>query len=125
MQNRTKPRNLQDAFNRVWRHFIIHGYGASKEITGRCAYRGVDKKNAPACAVGCMLPNVLAKKADDLPSSSIERACQIIPEIDKWFREVPIDALSQLQWIHDNEFGKMKSNLEGFAKRNDLTIPKR
>jgi len=124
MQNRTKPRNLQDAFNRIWRHFIIQGYGQSRDITGRCAYRG-EKKNAPACAVGCMLPTKLARRADKLGVSSVLNASIKIPEFDRWFENVDLADLGRLQFFHDNSFRDIKRELKSFAERKNLTIPKR
>ena len=126
MQNKSKPQSTQDAFNRIWQFFIVEGHNQSRDTNG-CAYRG--KEKGTACAIGCMLPTTLAKRADKLfhteNNSAIEKVIDRIPEVGNWFEEVDWAFLKDAQTTHDKgDFNENKENLlTALAKEYGLTIP--
>jgi len=127
MYNKTKPRNNQQAFNRVWRYFIIDGHNQcmSESRKEGCAYRG--DKRGEGCAVGCMMPNRMANEADKYDASGILTIWDKMPSVGKWFYKVDKDLLDSLQTAHDyNSFNERKlTMLSDVAKRFKLKIPKR
>lgn len=124
MYNKTKPRSNQQAFNRVWRYFVLDGNSQCKTSgSSSCSYRGSRGK---ACAVGCMMPSRMAIRADALNATDIDSVVGDIPSAKKWFSRVDICFLETLQMTHDAEgFNEDKSyKLKSVAAKYRLTIPK-
>lgn len=123
MQNLTPPENNQDAFNRVWKHFIVEGNPQCTNLQKKCLYRHENN----GCAIGCMLPDDLAQLADTtLSGNAINYVIKSIPGVKKWLENVHNDLLVQLQHAHDNpcySLSAMKMELLKIARRFDLTIP--
>jgi hypothetical protein len=90
LKNETKPTGNQDAFDRVWQHFVIEqnpfcvAYDGptdpNRVVAARCLYRrsysnetdeglaettklGVNDGDCNGCAIGCMLPDSIASHA--------------------------------------------------------------
>ena len=128
MQNQTPPENKQDAFNRVWQHFIVEKHDQCAVIRDsnipKCLYR----KDGNGCAVGCMMPDEMAKKCDGNQDSDnnfdIFGILERFEDVREWFKNVQKGFLKQLQVSHDMYFQDFKEQLESIAARNGLTIPK-
>ncbi len=125
MQNRTRPVNDQDAFNRVWDYFVVKNNKPSRNEEA-CLYRF----NGKGCAIGCMLPDRLAKKADSLAldDSSINIVIKKFPEIASWFAYTSPLLLKDLQKAHDSwQYGikkeDKKESLRKVADKWFLAIP--
>lgn len=126
MKNKTKPRSNQEAFNRVWRHFILEDNEQCGSRTIGCSYRGA---RGQACAVGCMMPYKMAKKADNDGrdcATDIETIINRLPSAEKWFSAVDLHFLESLQCAHDRDgFNDDKENcLREVATSFGLTVPK-
>lgn len=123
MQNKTKPKNLQDVFNRVWKHFIIQKYGRSVNKYGNCTYRSTDR-NAPACAIGCMLTDKMARNLDKETDVDIESVVKNHPDVRRRFSNIETKDLTILQNIHDYQFSNLRNALIDFAKKRKLEVPR-
>lgn len=127
MENKTKPRSNQQAFNRVWRHFAIEGNAQCLSPDGNCVYRG---KRGAGCAVGCMMPYKMAKNADKRyythASSDIRTVIKTMSSAKKWFSGVDTGLLVALQHAHDlSGFNdEKKYRLREVAEKFNLSIPK-
>jgi len=122
LKNQSRPRSNQDALNRVWKHFVVEG-NAQCSDAGGCKYRmGLHE----ACAIGCMIPTKLARRADLLDNSGIQGVLDRMPSFRGWFNKVKKDLLVDLQSSHDYAFdshGKLKESLVAVAKKHGLTVP--
>src|ERR1041385_350236 len=115
MQNKTKPKDNQDSFNRVWQHFIVEkhtksvGFAPGGKLGTRCRYRTDDGLNG--CAIGCQLPDRNAKRADKMKEGAIESVLAHSDVIKAWFSNVEENLLCALQTAHDTGFHEMKKEL--------------
>ena len=128
--NKTPPRSNQDMFNRVWTHFVIDGRPRCVVRENFCAYRAVLDGEDQGCAIGCVLPDKLAKKAGQFELSSItsifRKNGKSAESIQSWFRNVNFELLVSLQHAHDNSSSTTISNhLKRVAHKFKLKIPTR
>ena len=85
----------------------------SKSLYGKCGYQsnGV----TAGCAIGMYIDQDLAKELDDYEDSSIleifEQCKSSFQKLPEWMKIMPIDFLSELQALHDNDFNWDKNNL--------------
>ena len=126
MQNSTPPLHNQDFFNRLWQHFVVEANPQAVLTNGTCVYRSADNNNG--CAIGCMLPDDLALKADaQIKGSSISEVLVSVPEVKDWFINVDYSLLRNAQLNHDDEgFANMAirtERLRKFAATFKLTVP--
>jgi hypothetical protein len=128
MQNKTKPKDNQDSFNRVWQHFIVEkhtksvGFAPGGKLGTRCRYRTDNGLNG--CAIGCQLPDRNAKRADKMKEGAIDSVLRKSRVIAQWFSNVNGDLLCQLQDAHDTRFETLGNALANIAKDFNLTVPK-
>lgn len=140
LPNQSPPTNFQDAFNRIWQHFVIEKNPPSVrehsiiKPNTVCLYRA---PNGNGCAVGCMMPDEMAKRSDTLPpevlsseflpSTSIRSVIARDSLVAEWFKNINPSALGDLQGIHDSiakgTFSSFEMELVNFAQENLLTIP--
>lgn len=84
----------------------------SKSLYEKCSYQsnGV----TAGCAIGMYIDQDLAKELDDCEDSSISEISyniNIFQKLPEWMKIMPIDFLSELQALHDNDFNWDKNNL--------------
>lgn len=137
LNNKTRPKNNQDAFNRVYERLITHAnFGKCESDSEGCQYRRGDGN---ACAIGYMISDKMAKKLDiTLNYSSlyaagfIRTAIRDFKDVRDWFVNVDIDLLNKLQEIHDfshiNKDGSINKRdcikyLRRVAKEYNLKMP--
>ncbi|MEK6860501.1 MAG: hypothetical protein AABY07_00890 [Nanoarchaeota archaeon] len=123
-----KPQRImtkQDAFNKVWNHFIKNKKGPSISKNGQCEYYNND--TGKKCAIGVLLPKSVCV---EICNNVISIARHEIPE--KYREPFFSDILfwSTLQMTHDQAAAgsrpfkpKMKECLQKFAKEWKLEIP--
>ena len=51
---------MQEMFDKIWDYFIVQGKPAGLDGNGACTYYG--NEGANRCAVGCLLPDEVAKR---------------------------------------------------------------
>ena len=125
LPNQTPPASNQDALNRVWEYFVINDNPRSTD-KGRCLYRS---PNGSACGVGCMMPDDMAKKADEQYDLSgyadIKSIREELVNVNEWFSKVDKSFLSSLQKEHDNESfteERKRRRLTELASRYSLSV---
>lgn len=135
MQNQTPPKSNQDAFNRVWQHFIVEKNPRSvqpvvTEDSG-CTYRSVmDGGKINGCGIGCMLPDHLYRR--ELENKSVvvitDDSLQY-SGITEWFKKCSRSFLSELQLCHDRSSNEdiehFVKDLQDLAKAFKLTVPEK
>jgi len=93
------PKSAQDLFDSVARHLFEQGRQSRKNfhgLSGTCAYRG---EGRTACAVGCLLTDDEAAKADANAGTSVYAIFEagLLPErLHKY-----LGLLNRLQMVHD------------------------
>lgn len=108
LNNKTRPKDNQDAFNRVYERVITYiDVQRCMSKGGGCQYR----RGKNACAIGYMMPDKIAKMADsgntDDVSSNwgyIEDVIKNIKVAEIWFENVSLSLLNELQKIHDQSY---------------------
>lgn len=123
---RTRPYTLQEAFNRIWKFFIVEKHPQSADESF-CRYRSKDS----ACAVGCLIPD--SRQIAQCEGEGVSYLIGQVPLARKLLQKVDMGLLTQLQSIHDNaQLGpkgddgflpEMKKGLKRFAKQNKLAVP--
>lgn len=121
----------QQAFNKVWRWFIVDKRPMASAEPGKhseCLYRGPD---GARCPVGVLIPNRLyLPKFENTPVCSIAEVESTPKELRNRFKAIGVSFLDSLQEMHDNEFTQaerrsdIKRLLKEFACDFDLTVPK-
>lgn len=115
------PYTLQEAFDVVWKWFVIdkHPHCQKGGISGMCAYRDVPdapEKATNACFAGCLIPDSLynqsfeSRTIDSLLSPDISWApavVHVVPAFKHLFSQIDSGTLHILQQIHDS-FNKNK-----------------
>ena len=91
-----RPKNNQDAFDKVLKAIRAQGYQRSVNADGSCKYRG---PNGLRCAAGHLIPNSLYKASIEGVSISDAR---IPEEITNYFDSVSLDLIQSMQFAHDN-----------------------
>ena len=128
MQNQTPPKNKQDVLNRVWQHFIVEKHDQCSTVRDSNIPKCVYRNNGNGCAVGCMMPDAMAKKCDNTgdhgTTLDIFGILERFDDVQEWFKNVERGFLKSLQVSHDMYFQDFKEQLESIAARNGLTIPK-
>lgn len=122
LKNATPPASNQDAFDRVWQHFIVEGNPRCVDLGGGsfvCVYRN---PSGNGCAVGCMLPDSMAAKADGFKATVYHAPLWDLCK--DWFANVNIDLLRAMQSWHDSgglypDAGKLRH----IATAYNITIP--
>jgi hypothetical protein len=133
------PLSLQATFNQIWRFFVIEKHEQAMD-DGVCVYRD----RSSACAIGCCIPDKIARKWDTLRNefndfNKHDTTIRGVFECDdpdipnpKDFFLADINDLEALQTIHDGYSASkhkakftdhMKEALERFAERRKLSIP--
>lgn len=114
--------NNQEAFNKIWQHFIVEGNPQSmvNSFEGTCAYRGINGPNAK-CAVGCLIPDELYSK--DFEYRKINYLMEAYSEIRELFSGVNLDFLKECQYWHDYRFSELPDALVKLATKWNLTVP--
>jgi hypothetical protein len=127
LKNETRPESNQDMFNRVYQHFVIEknprcGVGGGPIGVNKCYYR----YHGNGCAIGCVLPDRLAKISDNLtnqfPDTAIATAIKR-PSVKNWLKNVDLSLMIELQKIHDDNFHAFKNQMYELAENFNLTIP--
>lgn len=136
MQNTTPPKSNQDFFNRVYQYFVVEDKPRAYDSKNfRCKYRlSVPHKKSLGCAVGCVLPNKLAKMADETGdddgffggSTEIGDVMTRHKPIKEWLKNVSPDLLKKAQKVHDDDFFELDKakRLSELAESFKLSIPK-
>jgi hypothetical protein len=131
----------QEIFDRVWTYFVVKkhepGYHSTSEtkanyLNGTCVYWADDGKKK--CAIGCLLPEALAKKVVNEVSleedSSIATVLEKFEDVKKFFKDVDDLYLRKLQTAHDQActsggdfYSRVKEELRYLAEEYKLQIP--
>lgn len=132
MKTLRRPRSAQQAFNNVWRWFIIRGNPLSQRpateaerMNGNnsmfCMYRSED--GTRGCAIGCQLPDKLYQSKYE--GKSVAFMLEEDEAIKKHFEDVDWDVLNTLQRMHDNSFSieELEEKLREYASYTFFTIP--
>lgn len=130
MQNLSPPLNNQDAFNRVWTHFVLQQHPLCANQNGQCLYF----HNNNGCAVGCMLPVELSIKADSAQVGDISSLIgnEEFPGINNWLHNVDVSLLKAMQHAHDATTGggnlsgslnELQDRLAVVAYKFNLNVP--
>ena len=105
----TKPTGNQDAFDRAWQHAVVNrspqSVVNSPEGERSCRYLIENDDMQLCCLVGCMLPDRLARLADQGSCSGGQVIGSVIQEHDevaRWFEHVSTDLLELIQLAHDS-----------------------
>lgn len=105
----------QEAFDRVWRHFVIEGNPQSMGADGvTCRYRG---ENGARCAVGLFIPD--SEYSESLEGCSLDLIEPLPPSLEALGMR---DLLRAMQWAHDGS-GPIALALRKVARDFDLAIP--
>jgi hypothetical protein len=123
MQNATPPLDNQDFLDRLWQHFIVEQNLPSLNHAGRCVYRN-EKNNG--CAIGCMLPDEMALKADArVYGNGIMSVMDAFPDIQKWLSAVSPALCQRAQQLHDDHphTGMHPDDLRALAVDFGLSVP--
>ena len=114
---------LQSVFSTVWHEFVVnHRERAAKD--GVCLYRGGDRdpESDVRCIIGVCIPNDLYDPA--LEHNTIGTLCHGKPAwYKRVFNGIDVDALIDLQAIHDDCFENIREQLIQFAKDYNLQWP--
>lgn len=119
----------QEAFNKVWDHFVTNNGKPSLDFRGDCLFRG---PNGTKCAVGVLIPDDIYDPAMDDPQehSTIPHLLRNFPKAKELLRGISGDFLKDLQFAHDSaalqkaDFGvRVRENLIMVAEAWCLTIP--
>lgn len=114
----------QEAFDKVWNHFIVQNHGQSiNPVSGFCKYRSGDP-DSPCCAVGVLIP-------DDLYETNMEnkgvRFLMGIDAVKSLFSGVDLQLLRDMQIAHDGHSRQWRKSFEEalryIATQWKLTIP--
>lgn len=124
MQNQTQPTGNQDFFNRIWQHFVVEKHPVCRMPSGRCLYR-IDNNG---CAVGCVIPDNLAKDADRSIDAAIGSIITEQAGLADWLHNVDIELLKEAQAAHDgisspDQTSAFELNFTSLAERFGLTVP--
>lgn len=85
-----------------------------------CCYRSADGLNA--CAVGCFMPDDLARKVDLVGEQAIKDVLLSFPQAPAWFH-AHAQLLEKLQNIHDAvDAPPLINRLRDLAKERNLTM---
>ena len=111
----------QEAFDKVWEHFVVNGGPFSRsDNAGGCAYRG---DGGARCAMGVLIP-------DEMYSTDMEgtRASSVIEKFPALKGLVDGRFADKLQGCHDdtstpNFRNDIESNLRDLAEIYKLAIP--
>lgn len=124
MQNQTPPHSNQDAFNRVWQHFIVEkNPRCVTPNTKTCIYRNETGKNG--CAAGIMIPyKFYSTSMEGEPIDVLLKSMQV-PNLVDWFKNVSTPLLCDLQKAHDSrlDLTGVEDSLRSVAEKWDITIP--
>lgn len=137
MQNQTPPQSNQDAFNRVWQHFIVEKNPRSVQIhddgNPRCLYRTImDGGKVNGCAIGCMMADKHYQR--EFENQSAESITKLLtgngtPEVREWFTLCDTDFLRDIQLAHDNvnseRIDYFETSLRIVADEHKLTVPEK
>lgn len=108
-----KPKNNQDAFDKVLKAIRKQNYVQSEDpLTESCVYRGPNKVR---CAAGHLLPNNLYRKS--MEGKSISSVLMNFSSIGDYFSNVDDGLLSELQSAHDANLGSGKHAWESRMKQ--------
>lgn len=124
----------QEAFDAVYRHFIINDAPYSVDIENECMYRG---PGGEKCAGGLLIPDFMykssmeGKKIGALLGDVIVSGGKVAydyPELVEYFSGTDIGLLKLLQRSHDatsytRDKKQMTEQLKLIAKEYNLTIP--
>lgn len=119
----------QEAFNKVWDHFVVKKNGPSVDGSGTCKYRG---RNGTKCAIGVLIPDEAYEPQMDYGGLKLERIISMYPKFREALKGVGRDFLCDLQATHDMftrgrrilQFHTLiRAELQQVAKRWNLAIP--
>ena len=122
----------QEAFNRVWQHFVVEKQPRSYVNNDGCCYRG---PNGAKCAVGVLIPDELYRpEMEDWSVTSLNSRADEFPTLfgpGGCLAGANIDLLTRIQAAHDSysiygnpEFDRyMGKRLREIAQQFSLTIP--
>jgi hypothetical protein len=123
------PQSKQDAFNRIWQHFIVERNFPGVALNGSgCCYRTL---NGDVCAVGVLLPNMegLDHHLTGSVRSIVEKRDAVGAAFDKLATIAGLEFLIMAQGAHDkiahrNDFhDAYETALRSIAKMFGLTVP--
>lgn len=114
---------LQSVFNTAWHEFVVNNRSRAAR-DGVCLYRGGDRdpKSVVRCIIGVCIP-------DDLYEPKLEHNTigTIFNNMPTWykrlFNSIDVDALIELQSIHDDNFDDIREQLIQFALDYNLQCP--
>ena len=107
-----RPKNNQDAFDKVLKAIRKQNYQRSATKVGSCKYRG---PNGLRCAAGHLIPNNLYRKS--MEGKTINSRIINMPTIGEYFKNVNSDLLSDLQSAHDRDLKYGENNWETGMKQ--------
>lgn len=96
MAANVKPKNNQDAFDKVLKAIRKQNYQRSVNTDGACKYRG---PNGLRCAAGHLIPNSLYKVSIEGLSISNNK---MPDEVKNYFDAVSMNLIQDMQFAHDN-----------------------
>lgn len=111
--------NRQEAFDKIWKHFVVEKNHQSFNKLRNCAYRGDGGRK---CAIGCLIPDEMYDRYLE-----IEKPTMVFARLRKnglFDESCSNDFLLDLQRAHDIYFHDMESCLVRIANYYFLTVPK-
>lgn len=111
----------QEAFDRVWEHFIVDGQPLSR-VGGRCYYRS---PFGAKCAIGLLIPDELYR--DEFDSGGGMSATTLLqrPEFQEFQPLLTGGFCERLQAAHDCSDSRigMEERMRRIAEEHSLSIP--
>lgn len=109
----------QQAFNKVWQHFVVEKNPPSINKKGDCLYRG---PNGEKCAAGLFIPDDKYRRSMECrPAECVADAMGVDTETAKFIRH--LQACHDDASVHLRFTAEMERRLKSVAARFNLTIP--
>lgn len=117
----------QEAFDRVWQHFVVEKGERSLSPRGQCRYRG---SRGERCAAGVLIPDELYDEG--MEDHGIIELLQYETDVDttalqEYWRNVDPYLIGKMQWAHDDSCERFHEEFEGemrdIAKDFGLVVP--